>query len=787
MKELAKRFRHQVFGYALVEAQFESIMSFKELNSSSLEVLFDILDNDNDGRIDGLELLAGLSICCQGEFDEKAKFCFEIFDFNLNATLSKKEMVVMMMAVICGINILTGGGEEQEPDLEIFERLATNAFHRADKDKSGNISSDEFIAWARSNREMMAAVECLSKLAEQAKIDIDTDDSAGSASEGELSDAEFPDAYATMHAISRTSGAQGGATSSGGTDREGGGDLSCAVTWNGQIHEPTNFLRHRLWRDGPDSNLSLEWVHGVRANNSRGNVRYVIDEAQPDILNRIVYPVARLGVVYNIAERTQHTYQGHAAEVTCLAMHRSGRIVATGDKSSQIHIWDAITLESLGTVSSMVKQGVQLIAFAPSGEEIATVGMDVDHTISIYQTSTGELLSSRRGLTSPNNVYGLAYSVSGKEICIVGKAVVQFFKNVNSRQRAMTSVNAKIGKHGKKQTFFCVAYFNEDAIVGCANGEIYKFTANRCTHIVQAHGLGDPVLSIFFNEYESILVTGGKDGTVKTWTSELREVGSALDLSEDLDGDGRADNGCLDVSVTSVHILGNKILVGTKGSDIYEAVMPATPTDTMQMFRLAWGHNRGELWGLSTHPMKDEFATTGDDNTLRIWSVRSNEMIHQRVLPAASRCVQYNPRGSVLCVGMQDGHVALVNSTNMRVMASWKHSCKPITDLKFSPDGLFLAAASEDSNIYLYKSSDGLNFSRQAVCKGHQGSVLHIDFSINSLYLQSNGTDCYLYYWDMSGNMIKSASLLKDLGWATWTCTLGWPVQVMLCYATPVK
>ena len=50
-----------------------------------LHLQIDVLDNDHDGRIDGLEFIGGLALCCQGTFEEKAKFCFEIYDFNLNA------------------------------------------------------------------------------------------------------------------------------------------------------------------------------------------------------------------------------------------------------------------------------------------------------------------------------------------------------------------------------------------------------------------------------------------------------------------------------------------------------------------------------------------------------------------------------------------------------------------------------------------------------------------------------------------------------------------------------
>ena len=68
VRELWQRFQRSVYGFALVEAQFESILAFKERSVRDhvdLEVLFEVLDNDHDGRIDGLEFLGGLALCCQ--------------------------------------------------------------------------------------------------------------------------------------------------------------------------------------------------------------------------------------------------------------------------------------------------------------------------------------------------------------------------------------------------------------------------------------------------------------------------------------------------------------------------------------------------------------------------------------------------------------------------------------------------------------------------------------------------------------------------------------------------
>lgn len=98
--------------------------------------------------------------------------------------------------------------------------------------------------------------------------------------------------------------------------------------------------------------------------------------------------------------------------------------------------------------------------------------------------------------------------------------------------------------------------------------------------------------------------------------------------------------------------------------------------------------------------------------------------------------------------------------------------------IRYAPNGSTLAVGSADCNIYLY-SVDVANrkYSRRAICSGHSSRVTHLDWSKDSAFLQSNSQDYELLFWQASGNIYRFASKLRDLPWATWTCTLGWPVQ----------
>ena len=85
---------------------------------------------------------------------------------------------------------------------------------------------------------------------------------------------------------------------------------------------------------------------------------------------------------------------------------------------------------------------------------------------------------------------------------------------------------------------------------------------------------------------------------------------------------------------------------------------------------------------------------------------------------------------------------------------------------------------SHDARIYLYHVN-GRFYSRKALLRGHSSYITHMDFSVDSRFLQSNCGAYELLFWKVAdGQQVTSASSLRDTEWASWTCTLGWPVQV---------
>ena len=123
------------------------------------------------------------------------------------------------------------------------------------------------------------------------------------------------------------------------------------------------------------------------------------------------------------------------------------------------------------------------------------------------------------------------------------------------------------------------------------------------------------------------VVSGGKDGLVKLWDNTLAFV-QMYDMMEAAVPPYvpavRSVSVCMDDENQNI----TKLLVGTKGSEIYEV-----SKDTGSMLLLAEAHCSDEVWGLAMHPTHpDLLATAGDDRTVRVWSVKKRAMLRKAAL-----------------------------------------------------------------------------------------------------------------------------------------------------------
>jgi WD40 repeat protein len=99
-----------------------------------------------------------------------------------------------------------------------------------------------------------------------------------------------------------------------------------------------------------------------------------------------------------------------------------------------------------------------------------------------------------------------------------------------------------------------------------------------------------------------------------------------------------------------------------------------------------------------------------------------------------------------------------------------------IRDLKFSPNGYWLAVGAEPNVFELYTTQD---YKRRANLKKHTGPVSHVDWSCDSHFLQATSDSQELLFFSAqdSQHLTELKQNIRNESWNTQNCVYGWSLQ----------
>lgn len=282
-----------------------------------------------------------------------------------------------------------------------------------------------------------------------------------------------------------------------------------------------------------------------------------------------------------------------------------------------VAIWDTRTCTTRFVVPEVQLNAVSCVAFSSDKELLAVVNLDRDRTITVYDWKANIALSKSYGGT--NHILGVFFvdadprreegAPPGPGLVSYGVKELKFWSGVATR--FPTSVRPKLGEQGFLQTFLCGDVFMGNRVIGTTDGFLYVFNDTALLKTVKGHT--GPLTAMDVSAAKKWMVTGGKDGTVRVWSSDLACIKEfALDSLLDT----------VNPSVRSVafNALGTHIVIGTRAAEIFE--LSVTNGAKVGDKSLVEGHGIRQLWGLAAHPTKEECITTGDDSTLRYYLFR---------------------------------------------------------------------------------------------------------------------------------------------------------------------
>uniref|UniRef100_A0A7N6B7K6 HELP domain-containing protein n=2 Tax=Anabas testudineus TaxID=64144 RepID=A0A7N6B7K6_ANATE len=464
----------------------------------------------------------------------------------------------------------------------------------------------------------------------------------------------------------------------------------------------------------PARKLKLQWVYGYRGRDCRSNL-YLLPTGE------IVYFNASVVVLYNTEVQHQRHYLGHNDDVKCLSVHPDMVTIATGQVAGNskdgkllaphVRIWDSVSLNTLHVIGMGVfDRAVTCVAFSKSngGTFLCAVDDANDHILSVWNCS------------------GCCVSSHG-------------------RQLDLNQANEP-----------CYYFSNGDTITGDSSGNIYIWAkgGNRISQVVSgAHEGG--IFSICVLKDGTMVSGGGKDRKVVLWDHGYAKK-SEMEVGE-LFGPVRA----------LAEGKPGELFVGTTKNSIIRAAFTETLIPIVQ------GHT-DELWGLDVHPSMEQFVTCAQDKQVHLWDAHSHQPLWSKTIEDPARSVGFHPSGAVVAVGTMTGRWLVLDTDTRDLVSMHTDGNEIISNVKYSPDGNFLAVASHDNFVYIYAvTENGRKYSRVGKCTGHSSFVTHVDWSKDSQYLVTNSGDYEILFWEASsGKHVTNMDTMRNLEWATSTCTL---------------
>ncbi|EQC41165.1 hypothetical protein SDRG_01142 [Saprolegnia diclina VS20] len=717
------------------------------------DVLFDVLTLDSPFKLlDALEFLASIIFISTAPIQDKVELVFDSWDMSEDGALDIDEFTISLKSTLMGLGkIVVSKANDKTVDLleddevrRIAEMTFRDMLHIPPSTMIQStmvITCDVFRSYCLTNND--------------ARSLFDVFDGATRHMDPEA-------------AIEKAS------------DADHGDEFMAVKPWEGAIIPPTN--PPPIDSSAPTVDLSLEWIFGYSAQDAyaRNNVRYLKS-------GDIAYPAASVVVLLEKAGPRQQHIIAHTDDILSFALHPNRSIGATGEtgKTPKLIVWDAASVSVLSTHRGYHKRGIIQLAFSSSGNHLASLGADDDHSLGVYSTTDQWKSGALTWFSKGNKAAPLDVSWHPINDFVFASVGVKYLEvwTCNVSPKTVAKAKGIFGKTGTVQGILAAVWLNTDSgyllVTGTQDGSLYIFQPPELqTVIPKAHA--GPVQSLYL--LDKTLVSGGKDGVVRIWAPD--KAGSltstqSFDIKALASRAGSIQSVCLSNDLTTV-------LLGTQASDIFEinlktkAISPA----------LLSGHHADELWGLAAHPTRQECATVGDDQFLCVWDLVKKKQLRRLKLDCLARAVAYSPDGKYIAVGLggqlpgrekvnkhpKNGAVLVVYEGDLTKVVERNDAKKWISDITYSPCGKYLALGSHDNSIVLY---DALNqYTKKHAFKKHSSFITRIDFSADSSYYQSTSGAYELLFADAkTGKQVTRASALKDEQWSSWTCPLGWPVQ----------
>ena len=397
-----------------------------------------------------------------------------------------------------------------------------------------------------------------------------------------------------------------------------------------------------------------------------------------------------LSVVMHKPELNGYIY-GHTAQVYAVDMNLETGIITTASADGTVRLID---LDTLTLIHLFEKEDEKLISaeISPDGTQIA-IGSDYG-SVSVWDAGTHELVREFVPNEQRNRIRKIMYSPDGSTIAAVDDdgTVVEYDAETLEEIQVYNANDYDYG----------VAYgpAGETLAIGSIDGyiEIYDLQNGEVIQTVDT-GVDTGARSVAFNREGTLMASGGGNGLVQLWDVE---TGENLGKFE--------HPGTIIVNSLVFDPAGAFLAVGTDSRDVLLVPLTSDGSGFGEDVNFLSAHV-GEIFSIAISDDSNLLLSGGIDQTAILWNVTE---------------------------GLESG------GSSMQVTYPYPEG--DVNEVEFSPDGNWLAYASDDSTVYVQDLTD--DEAEVEELSAHEAPVRDIAIHPGSNTFASSDTDGMIFLWD---------------------------------------
>ena len=404
--------------------------------------------------------------------------------------------------------------------------------------------------------------------------------------------------------------------------------------------------------------------------------------------------------------------------IGALAVHPSKQYFAVAEKGTNpnIYVYNYPNKEVIRILSKGTERAYADLQFSHTGSKLVSVGCEPDFLLTVWDWARERVILRTKAFSQ--EVFRVCFSpVNEGRLLTSGTGHIRFWKM--AKTFTGLKLQGSIGKFGNVELSDISAFVelpDGKVLSGTESGSLLMWDGNFIQFTVMRAGPTGAVSErrpchqgmiefVALDETNGVreIVTAGADGYVRKWRFDRLEFAEASEEDPCI---------ALDPIVERKIGPGVQIRAMMRGDDHwivqdYCGGLYKLYFADFQVQKLLDVHS-GKINAMQPAPLRAHIAVTaGQDHTIRCWDVLQGEQLYSRAFNAPATSLLWAPASvdeeqRILLVGFGDGVVRVVKRYKdaFKLHHTFKPHTRAVTQLAISPDGLMLATAAEDGQLF---------------------------------------------------------------------------------------